>query len=254
MDTNKKDKTHWRPIIWLALTYVACTALSATAAQMGLFNTFVSNYISGDTLGWIELRESSPSYLNLNTEFLNLNYIYLQFIEDMSPVMVSAMNMVATVVAIIILGRCGAAVSGTAAVIAAASIALNPFFWLVSLGPAKEPFTVCTAAASLAVILKIKLPWKVWSLFGIVFLASLFLRLEITLAITLGTAALAVMRKFHFEQRTTLPCPRFAVCGWTASVAASLVAITIVAPRSGLLAAGTLWIGFTALSSSPYFE
>ena len=199
--TGDGDDNRWGTITWLSLTYIFCTALVATAAQFGLFQSLVGDYLSGDATEWIRWRQSTTSYQDLDTRFLNLNYVYLQVIDGISPVMVSVMNVTATVVTIIILGRCGAAISGKAAKIAAASIALNPFFWLVALGPAKEPFTVCTAAASLAVILKVKLPWQVWTLFGMVFLASIFLRLELTLAIALGTAAIVVMRKLDFEDR-----------------------------------------------------
>ncbi len=247
MHTDKIDKNHWRSIAWLALTYVICTALSATVAQLGLFNSIASDYISGDALNWIELRKLSPSYLDLDTGFLNLNNVYLEILDGISPVMVSAMNVTATVVAIMILGRCGATLSGKAAKIAAASIALNPFFWMVALGPTKEPFTVCTAAASLAVILKIKLPWQVWALFGIVLIASLFLRLEVTLAIVLATAAIAAMRKLGFEKMTTVTCPQFAIYGWAASISASLIVITVIAPLCGLFVAGALWLGITCL-------
>lgn len=247
MFTAKKNEGYWRPTIWLSLIYVLCTALTATSAQLGLFNSLASDYISGDAQSWIQWRRLTTSYLDLNSSFLNLNFIYFQIVESISPVLVSAMNMLATVLAIIILGRCGTGISGKAAKIAAASIALNPFFWLVALGPAKEPFTVCISAASLAVILKIRLPWKIWTLFGIVLLASIFLRLEFTLAIVLATAAIVAMRKLHFEKKTTVPCARFAVYGWMASVAASFIAITIIVPLSNLFVAGALWLGATCL-------
>jgi hypothetical protein len=197
----ERTSSPWSHLLGLVGAYVACTLLVALAAQLGLFTSLFSHYISGDTMQWIENRSRFFSYEAPGPDIV-LSHIYFQFIDNISPLLIPLLGMSAIVSTILIVGACGTVLSRRIGTVAAALIALNPFFWLVVLGPSKEPFALCIVSTSLALIMQVRLPKTLWLGAGLLSVIALFTRVEFACTVLLILAFILSMRTLRLERFT----------------------------------------------------
>ena len=177
-----------------------CTTLTALASQWRLFNTTVSDYVSGDVLNWIldaDPNSSQPFKFSAGDPYADL---YLEYLSNLSPIFIPLLNAGSIIGTILVVGLCARTISQRASIVTAALIALNPFFWMSALGPSKEPSLVCLVAISLALIMKSRLPWLLWVFAGLMSISAFFYRMEFALVIAVGTALIISLRAVRLER------------------------------------------------------
>lgn len=225
----------WRSGVLAAATYLCLTAAWFLVASMLWENGHRAGVVVSDAVSWhrnfAAVTEENPLRMARPGHFFLAFYQWSPHVNSVLNALLVAASIVVTAIAV------DAAVGGErgprAARIAAFAMALNPWLWVVTLGPTKEPFALPAVAASALFILR---P-RTWT-FGVATAALMILAIaRVEQSIMLFGIMIVALLMRHTSQ------PRLVLLG----VVCASLAVGVV-----LFWAGEAWLGYrTFFNLSP---